>query len=70
MRKALSRAVDGVAIVVTLATIGLWVRSYYACDRFGWSVGPGRSSNFEFVVSRAIETTPGRIVLRDYTGFM
>ena len=68
MRNAISRAVDGLAIVVILAAIGLWVRSYYALDRYGWSVKPNGSP--EFVISRAIETSPGRLVVRDYSGFM
>jgi hypothetical protein len=64
----MSRAVDGGAILVTMVAICLWVRSYYALDRYGWSVRPEGSP--EFVISRAVETSPGRLVLRDYSGFM
>jgi hypothetical protein len=68
MRHAISRTIDALAIVVAMSAIGLWVRSYYAVDRFGWSVEPGTSLN-EMIVARSLETTPGRIALRTHTAF-
>ena len=68
MRRVIARSIDVLAVVVTMAAIGLWVRSYYAVDRFGWSVEPGEGWN-NLVVSRSVETTPGRIVLREHSAF-
>ena len=68
MRNAISRTVDGLAILVAVSSIGLWVRSYHAVDRFGWAVEPSQSD--PLIVSRSVETTPGRLVLREHTAFM
>ena len=68
MNNVVSRTVDALIIAFTLAAITLWVRSYYATDRYGWSVRPASSPSF--IVSRAIETSPGRLIVRDYSGFM
>ena len=68
MRNAISRTVDGLAILVAVSAIGLWVRSYYAVDRFGWAVEPSQAD--PLIVSRSVETTPGRLVLREHTAFM
>jgi hypothetical protein len=69
MRHAISRTVDGIAVLVAIASIGLWVRSYHAADRFGWAVEP-RGPAFNTIISRSVETTPGRIVIREHTAFM
>jgi hypothetical protein len=68
MRHALSRLIDAFALLVAVSSIGLWVRSYYAVDRFGWAVEPSQSD--PLIVSRSVETTPGRLVLREHTAFM
>jgi hypothetical protein len=68
MRHAISRTIDALGIVVAMSAIGLWVRSYHAVDRFGWSVEPGGGLN-RLIVARSLETTPGRIVLRTHTAF-
>jgi len=68
MRNAISRTVDGLAILVAVSAIGLWVRSYYAVDRFGWAVEPTQTD--PLIVSRSVETTPGRLVIREHTAFM
>jgi hypothetical protein len=69
MRHAISRTLDGIAILVAVSAIGLWVRSYHAADRFGWAVEP-RGPSFSMIVSRSVETTPGRLVYREHTAFM
>ena len=67
MRHAISRTVDGLALFIAVSSIGLWVRSYHAVDRFGWAVEASQRN--PLIVSRSVETTPGRLIIREHSAF-
>jgi hypothetical protein len=69
MRSILLAGLPAVCLSVGLATVGLWVRSYYVADHYVWAVR-STSAGFNCVDSRAIETVPGRIVFRERTAVM
>ena len=53
-------------LVAALASAGLWTRSHFVSDHYLWP-GPTRSA---LIDSRAIFTSPGRLVFQERTTFM
>ena len=69
MRHLFFPAVHAVCLVAAVSTSGLWARSYFVADQFTWRVRSARSG-FEMVDSRALMTTPGRLVFQERTAVM
>ena len=55
----------GACLAGAVATLGLWARSHWVTDEYNWPVEPGPA----LVHSRAVRTTPGRIVFNERCAF-
>jgi hypothetical protein len=61
----LTSVLRGICLAGAMATSGLWARSHGVSDEYNWAVGPGHG----LIHSRAIFTTPGRIVFNELSAF-
>lgn len=59
----------GTCLLATLASAGLWARTYYVSDTYVRPVRNG-TSGFAMVASRAVQTAPGQIFYQERTAVM
>ena len=69
MRSLLNPTLHGLCLLAAISSSGLWARSYFVADQYTWTVQSARSG-FHSIHSRAVQTTPGRLVFQDRTALM
>jgi hypothetical protein len=65
MTAKLTSILCGACLAGALATAGLWARSQWVTDEYNWPAEPGEA----LVHSRAVFTTPGRVVFNERCAF-
>ncbi len=68
MRSRRIAALRAACLVAALAAGGLWVRSHRVSDEYNWPVR-SEAARLRFVSSRAVYTTPGRLVFGERCAF-
>ena len=63
-------ALRGTCLLATLASAGLWVRSFYVSDCYNWRPRLSVGAGFERVESRTVLTSPGHLVFQERSGLM
>jgi hypothetical protein len=66
MHTIVLRTLRGAGLLAALASAGLWTRSHFVNDHYLWT-GP---TNSPLVDSRAVFTSPGRLVFQERSPFM
>jgi hypothetical protein len=64
-----SLALRGLCLLVVMATGGMWVRSHFVTDHYAWPVS-SKAEGFSLIVSRGLETSPGRLIFRERSALM
>ena len=61
-------ALRAACLIAALAAGGLWTRSYFVTDEYNWPVHSD-AARMRLISSRAVYTTPGRLVFSERCAF-